>query len=513
MATWRVNNSTALGGEVCSPWQADHTYATGARCVCTLAYATTAARAFVYEITSGGGGKSHATTQPTWPTTVGNTVVDGDVTWTCRSPGDGTWDNASCFLTYVLNYTAINAAADIVLIDDGHSEATDFASTRIILKGSTSSSAPLRIFCVDKSDDSISVGALVKSTGTIWGMRASGYGYSYGVTYEAAGEGIKVCDGPGNWCFESDNQHDVLVVASDSLLMIGANFGDPSKVTVKNGGINLKGTGSYIKNSYGEFHWLGGSLTAASGVTKLFDAFANVQPRFIVKDVDLSAVGTANYIFDCGDAAQAYVSLERCKLPTGAFTPYTGTRSIRVGGSLQLHHCSSGNAVYDVYQESYEGVSEDSTSIYNSSGASDGTTDFSIKMVSSASCLENIIALESPPIHGWTSSTTETTFTIEGVWDSATNIQDDEIWMELEYPADNSSGLGAIAKDKCAVLGTPADQTASTATWTGTDGFSNENKFKLSVTVTPGKAGPITARVYLAKASTTVYIDPMITES
>lgn len=84
--------------------------------------------------------------------------------------------------------------------------------------------------------------------------------------------------------------------------------------------------------------------------------------------------------------------------------------------------------------------------------------------------------------------------------------------MELEYPANATDGLGAIAKDKCAILGTPADQTASTETW-ATTGMTNPNKFKLSVTVTPGKAGPITARVYLAKPSTTVYIDPLITES
>ncbi len=42
-STWRVNNSTALGGEVCAPWQANHAYATGARCVCRVAYGTVAA--------------------------------------------------------------------------------------------------------------------------------------------------------------------------------------------------------------------------------------------------------------------------------------------------------------------------------------------------------------------------------------------------------------------------------------------------------------------------------------
>jgi len=37
---------------------------------------------FRYECTTAG--TSHATTEPTWPTTEGETVVDGTVTWTCR---------------------------------------------------------------------------------------------------------------------------------------------------------------------------------------------------------------------------------------------------------------------------------------------------------------------------------------------------------------------------------------------------------------------------------------------
>lgn len=37
---------------------------------------------FVYENTSGSGTTSGS--EPTWPTTPGNTVVDNDITWTCR---------------------------------------------------------------------------------------------------------------------------------------------------------------------------------------------------------------------------------------------------------------------------------------------------------------------------------------------------------------------------------------------------------------------------------------------
>src|SRR5512139_1088803 len=117
MATWRVNNSTLLGGEVCSPWQANHAYSEGARCVCTFAYATTTRRGYVYECTTAG--TSHATTQPTWPTS--GTVNDGTAVWTTRIPNDGSWDNASCHLHYVLTAGPSIASGDTILIDDGHS--------------------------------------------------------------------------------------------------------------------------------------------------------------------------------------------------------------------------------------------------------------------------------------------------------------------------------------------------------------------------------------------------------
>jgi hypothetical protein len=39
---------------------------------------------FRYECTAGGGGAS-AGAEPAWPTTLGNTVVDGALTWTCRT--------------------------------------------------------------------------------------------------------------------------------------------------------------------------------------------------------------------------------------------------------------------------------------------------------------------------------------------------------------------------------------------------------------------------------------------
>lgn len=45
----------------------------------------TGSNSYYYKCTTAG--TSSATTEPTWPTTPGNTVVDGTVTWTCYAKG------------------------------------------------------------------------------------------------------------------------------------------------------------------------------------------------------------------------------------------------------------------------------------------------------------------------------------------------------------------------------------------------------------------------------------------
>ena len=500
--TWRVNNSTLLGGEVCSQWQANHAYSLGARCVCTVAYGTQAARAVVFECTTAG--TSHATTQPTWDYTVGNTTADGPDTlvWTARSPGDGSWDNASCYLHYVLNH-ASPAAGDDVYVDDGHSETYGGAIT---VKGIDSATGPLRIYCVDKAADSLSTGALVVSTGAIFFTYS---GYSYGVTYKAVSDDFQLTG--NSWLLEGDGSTTLLWMAtSGRTTYIGSSTVHSFKLINGNLRLDYANQKLYLTGG-GKFEWIGGSLIAASGITNLF-ASQNSPFLVFIKDVDLTAVGSSNALVSVSPGVFYNAVFERCKLPS-SFSPIVGTWPRLQIGKIRLHHCSDANNTYDFREDSPEGIVVDETTIVRTGGASDGTTPQSWKMTSgSIPDKNNHFALESPPIVGWTSATTEKTFTVECILDSATNLQNDEVWMELEYPANGTDGLGAVATDKCAQLGTPADKSASAGETWGDGGLINPNKFKCSVTVTSGKAGPITARVYLAKASTTIYVDPKITE-
>lgn len=65
-----------------SAWVAATNYAIGNRVIPTVV------NGYYYEVTTDAG-SSHATTEPTWPTTIGSTVVDQGITWTCAGEYGG----------------------------------------------------------------------------------------------------------------------------------------------------------------------------------------------------------------------------------------------------------------------------------------------------------------------------------------------------------------------------------------------------------------------------------------
>ena len=183
-----------------------------------------------------------------------------------------------------------------------------------------------------------------------------------------------------------------------------------------------------------------------------------------------------------------------------------------------MHNCDSADTNYRLWVEDYSGYIVSDTGVYNDAGATDGTTRLSWKMVSSANAEYPLLVLESPEIVRWNDTTgSSITCTVEIVHNSqgsGTNgvLNDDECWLEVTYLGTSGYPLGSSISDcKADLFASASAQTTSSASWTGDSaGWDTQ---KLSVTFTPQEKGFIHARVVLAKASATVYVDPLLTVS
>jgi hypothetical protein len=231
---------------------------------------------------------------------------------------------------------------------------------------------------------------------------------------------------------------------------------------------------------------------------------------------DMTNLGASCDLFIGGaQAAQGTFRaiVRNCRLPAS----WTGTlfsAALTGMARAEMHNCDSGDTNYRVWIEDYFGSLRDETTIIKTGGASDGTTGLSWKMVSNATTEFPSQPFCSHEIVKWNETTASAiTVTIDIIHDSVTNIQNDEIWMEVEYLGTSGVPLGSFISDAAAsIVATPADQTDSSSTWT-TTGLTNPNTQQLNVTFTPQEKGFIHAKVCLALASKTVYVDfePVVT--
>jgi hypothetical protein len=261
----------------------------------------------------------------------------------------------------------------------------------------------------------------------------------------------------------------------------------------------------------GPFEWRGGTLTAAPNTGGLFVVSAGGTADAHLVGVDLSALGSRALLGVTVGGPGGIVKIENCKLGSG-WTATTGTFPGPGQAQVWVDHSTDGDTHYTIYRAQYEGVLSQETVQVRTGGASDGTTPLAWRMDATAGA-QFLRPLYSPEMVAWNNTTgAAKTVTVEILHDSVTNLQDDEVWLEVEYQGTSGFTQSAFASDRMTtLLSTPADQTASAATWT-TTGMTNPNKQKLEVTVTPQEIGFLRVRVAVAK-DYTIVVDPMLVVS
>lgn len=175
-----------------------------------------------------------------------------------------------------------------------------------------------------------------------------------------------------------------------------------------------------------------------------------------------------------------------------------------------FENIDSANTVYRRQRNNIYGALFSETGIYRTAGASNGTTNFSDKIVSNVSAVPIFAPVRFKVASLWVDVSTAKTFTVEFAQDGTTTpLTDAEIWIEVDYPDDTTS-ISLCENDRLVdISGTPVNQTTSTEAWTGLSGTNVKQKCSVTTSNT-GKEGPCNVWINVAKTSTTVYVDPKV---
>lgn len=418
-----------------------------------------------------------------------------------------TWALAKAKLT---GASLIESAGDTINVSSASSDTT---SSGITMTFAGTNANPVKILSVNDSAEpptTLAAGGTVSTTGAS-SITINGSIYVHGMTFNC-GTGANNLSMSLNATagsvslYESCNFNMVATGASCSISTV-SGFSN-GRTDLKNCNVKFGNSGQRINVNRGIMTWEGGGIASGgtSPATLFSNGGTNGRSEVYCSGLDLSNASSSINIFTAGSGGTYMI--RNSKLPdswSGSLCSGTFT----AGERAEMWNCDSGDTNYRMWVEDIAGSAKSETTLVKTGGASDGDTAHSWKMASSSSCIYPGTLLRSPEVSAWNSTTgSSITVTVDILHDSATNLKDNEIWLDVQYLSTSGRPLSARITDaKADVLATAADQTTSSATWT-TTGMSNPNKQKLSVTFTPQEKGYIQARVCMGKASYTVYVDP-----
>ena len=166
---------------------------------------------------------------------------------------------------------------------------------------------------------------------------------------------------------------------------------------------------------------------------------------------------------------QGQVELNNCKTAASP-TWYTG--GTYAGGSLLVINSGSADSPALLYYNDFKGTISSDTTNYRNSGATIQSVNVSWKMVSGSHCYPQA-PLHTPWIYGVISSTGSKTFTTYITQDGgAGDLNDNDVWLEVEYLGTASGAKTDLGSDRCSISGfysaAAAQTDDATSTWAGT---------------------------------------------
>lgn len=420
------------------------------------------------------------------------------------------WANA---WTSIASATGVAAGSDVYVSDDHYQSST----ANLTLEFAATVGNPVRIVSVNRASGLASAGAAVEVRDGALTLTIRGSVYMHGLHLRAVTTGIPV---NARIALAESNNTDVQAYEKCELQVAGG--GSSSKLTI--GTVNniapcavaFIATDVFVELPVAVISCAmtidGGALlsgalpSGTNGVFSLASAGEGISLR--VRGFDMSAMPASAPLIQNEIKQSGEIRFDDCKLPSSWTGVVVDTPSL--AATVHMTNCGSTTANYQRSKTPYMGTLREDSAIYRNGGASDGTTPVSRKLATNASSGEYVMAMRGDPIAIWNEVVgSPVTVTVHVVHDGAANLTDAELWLAAYFLGDSSSPLATrVTSRRATPLTTPADQPASTETWTGTSGFSNENKQKITLTFTPQRKGLIHLTVLLAKPSTTVYYCP-----
>lgn len=429
--------------------------------------------------------------------------------WYVDTAGNGASDSntghgwgASAFLT-IVHAAASMAAGDRLFIN--HIVNDTYATSQSITWPGTTS-APNQIYSTGTShtpptNADLVAGATLTVT-TSGSLSMTGSLYCWGVTFTCDSD-MSVATGNSNQMWDTCTFSCTSTNHGFTFANSSSNFSFMVNCTI---------SGFWRTANGNVLNWKGGTAgPPLTGTTNapLF-AGASFYDTF-VEGVDMSSWPITQDIFDPTQINHSFGRLKDMKMASGAVitTQPAGT------GSISTARADSSASTNQFFMQSFWGAENNELSITRVGGAQDFSgTSFSKKIVTNASTLIPF-PFESMAL-SFVNLTVGAAHTVSvyGTWSNAGGPpNNNDIWIEVEYLGSSGNPLGSYVTSATGGARVPASvysgsqYAADGSTWNNPP--ANNAPFVMtSAPFTPRIAGPITVRVYAAKASSTFYVDP-----
>lgn len=376
---------------------------------------------------------------------------------------------------------------------------------------------PVFVVCVNRAGSVPPVAAdMVSSPSGIEGTSgANAYGIGGSVHVHGMDFRSATLSGSQSFVFSFNGGDDIVLekcavrlmnTGGSAVLSFGGSGASGTRVVLLDTSIHFGQASQRINFRNVDFLWRGGSIGTTAVTSLIAQAGSSLDrgcnARF--EGVDFSLL-TGTIFNSHQSLLTAQFNNCRFSATTWASIAALASRPSVVGSFLDFVNCGSGAVNYDSRRVTYQGDVTVDTAV--KLAGSDGTTGYSLKAVTTANA--NISSpLELFEIVEWIDSPGPKTVEVEVITDGVA-LTDADVFMTV-MALDNASypTTGRYTTRK-PLVGAPSALGSSTAAWT--HGLASPQKFKLTKGSIPVEMkGCVRVLVFVAKPSTTVYVEPKV---